>query len=168
MIGALFNIEKSSVFDEVNKQTSYTGAKAGATLYDKVRLKTDDETMLERWWCDACGLITTLSVPFVTSISNLTLDVTSNFTITLTLPPSWNKNQAQVLHATANEIVCDYLLQQWFLLLGLDDQAKVAAEKQASASSKYAVALYDRVRPTRPSYTNLVPPTSTTTTEEEE
>lgn len=165
---AIVTIHKSTVFEEVNKQTSYTGAKAGATLYDKVRLKTDDETMLERWWCDACGLVTTLSVPFVSGITSLTPSTTSDFTLTLLVPSNWNTAQGVILTATANEIVCDYLLQQWFLLLGLDEQAKVAAGKQASASSKYAVALYDRVRPTRPSYTNLVPPTSTTTTEEEE
>ncbi len=164
-MSVIVTIDKSTVFEEVNKQTSYTGAKAGATLYDKVRLKTDDEAMLERWWCDACGLVTTLSVPYVASISVLTPSSTSDFTLTLSLPSNFNSAQSVLLTATANEIVCDYLLQQWFNLLGVDDKAKVAAEKQASASAKYAVALYDRKRPTRPTYTNLVPPT--TETEEE-
>jgi hypothetical protein len=167
-MSVIVTIDKSAVFEEVNKHTSYAGAKAGASLYDKVRLKTDDETMLERWWCDACGLITTLSVPYAVIVSPLTPDTTSDFTLTLNLPSNWNTVQGVILTATANEIVRDYLLQQWFLLLGLDDKAKAAAERQATASSKYAVALYDRERPARPTYTNTVPPSESTTTEDEE
>lgn len=145
-------LKKDTIFTEVNKQTSYEGAKADATLYDKVRAKSHDRAMLERWWSDACGLIVTMCVPYVINIEGF--DVSSNDTIgiSLSLPSNWNTKQWDVLKTTAQDIVCEYLLQQWHLLLNMEAQAKVSAEKITSATAKMAVALYDRVRPTRPTH----------------
>lgn len=145
------SLNKNTIFTEVNKHTSYEGAKADATLYDKVRVKSHDKAMLERWWSDACGLIATMCVPYVTSIDGFS-DKAVDINIVLSLPSNWNPSQEVILATTAQDIVCEYLLQQWYLLLNMEDQAKVSAEKIASATAKMAVALYDRVRPTRPTH----------------
>lgn len=145
-------LSKDTIFTEVNKQTSYEGAKADATLYDKVRVKSHDRAMLERWWGDACGLIATICVPYVTDIEGFDVSSHDSITIGLSLPSNWNANQESILTTTAQDIVCEYLLQQWYLLLNMEAQAKVSAEKITSATAKMAVALYDRVRPTRPTH----------------
>lgn len=144
------SLNKNTIFAEVNKHTSYEGAKADATLYDKVRVKSHDKAMLERWWSDACGLIATMCVPYVTDIAYS--GEGNEFLLTLSLPSNWNPSQEVILATTAQDIVCEYLLQQWYLLLNMEDQAKVSAEKITTATAKMAVALYDRVRPTRPTH----------------
>ena len=144
------SLNKNTIFTEVNKHTSYEGAKADATLYDKVRVKSHDKAMLERWWSDACGLIATMCVPYATDIAYSGEGY--EFLLTLSLPSNWNPSQEVILATTARDIVCEYLLQQWYLLLNMEDQAKVSAEKITTATAKMAVALYDRVRPTRPTH----------------
>lgn len=141
-------VSQTDVYNEVDKHTSYAGAKADASLHDKVRAKSQDQTMLERWWADACGMVTTLLVPYATGIGF----TTGGFAVTLSLPSNWNSAQKTVLTDAMEDIVCDYILRQWYLLLGMDAQAKTAAEKTTAAAAKVATALYDRVRPTRPTY----------------
>lgn len=141
-------IAKSTIYNEVNKHTSYAGAKVDMTLYDKVRVKSHDETMLERWWSDACGMVTTMFVPYVSAIKS----DNTGFKLTLSLPSNWNSAQKTVLITSVKDITCDYLLGQWYQLLGMENQAKTAGEKMTASSTKVAMALYDRVRPTRPTY----------------
>lgn len=141
-------VGKTAVFTEVDKHTSYAGAKAGASLYDRVRAKSCDMTTLERWWTDACGMVATLLVPYATGIGF----PTDGFAVTLSLPSNWNSAQKAVLPDAVKDIICDYILKQWYELLGMEAQAKTAAEKITASAAKAATALYDRVRPTRPTY----------------
>lgn len=145
-------VKKGDIYEEVNKHTSYSGAKADASLYDKVRVKSHDETMLDRWWNDACGMVTTMFVPYVTSIGSFDPASGTGFSFTLKMPSNWNAAQTKVLSSAVQDVVCDYLLGQWYQLLGMEAQYKTASEKMTASAAKVAVALYDRVRPTRPTY----------------
>ena len=141
-------VGRAAVWTEVDKHTSYAGAKAGASLYDRVRAKSGDMATLERWWTDACGMVATLLVPYATGIGF----PTDGFSVVLSLPSNWNSAQKTVLTDAVKDIICDYILKQWYELLGIDAQAKTAAEKMTAGAAKVAAALYDRVRPTRPTY----------------
>lgn len=150
-------IDKAEVYTEVQKHTAYVGAKADETLYDKVRVKSGDKTMLERWWCDACGLVTTCFTPYVSSIATTPTIKdkpveTDDFKLTLSLPSNWNAAVKGDMERAANDLVTDYLLQQWYLLINAEAGANTASGKQQTAIAKVGQLLYARKRASRPTF----------------
>lgn len=152
----LFTLDKSEIYKEVTKYTAYEGAKVDETLYDRVRVKSGDKTALERWWCEACSLVTTCLIPYVTQISAAEIkdrpDEADNFTVTLGMPSNWNVSVKPALERSLAEIVTGYLLQQWYLLLNDEKQAKATGASQQTAIAKVGQLLYTRIRPTRPTF----------------
>ena len=84
-------VQKASVYDEVAKTTSYTGAKMTGDddAYERIFTTDDDRMMLERFWVEACSAVTEQFKPFLLRVSDQPeshgVDLERNYNVVLEL-----------------------------------------------------------------------------------
>ena len=92
------SISKSSVIAEVNKVTSYVGSKSsegpGDNTIEKVEATTLDAPLLERFWREAKGALSSGLSDFIgtitsTSAGDSTVDMSEQYVVAITTSPAF-------------------------------------------------------------------------------
>lgn len=136
-------INRSTVFAEVRKTTAYEGAHSGA--YDNTVVKTNDETMLERYWNEAVGMLVDIVKDFLSASPSMPSDT---LTISLNMPPLWDSNLTAGMQTSAVSYCENYIIAKWLEMLGIEKAGKYA-DAAGSQLNDVRNKIYYRKRPTR-------------------
>lgn len=143
MIDVTLKVNKANVYFEVEKTTSYTGAKieeGGTAAYDRIRTTDGDQEVLERFWTEACNAATERMKRFVQSVSdspvtrNVALD--SDYEVTLELSSSFDTALTQSMETSLHSFFVTFITARWF---------KFANKEEADSYMQDAVAFMDDV-----------------------
>lgn len=153
MITIAFTVNKSNVYDEVAKTSSYTGAKSkdDESAYDRIFTTDDDRMMLERFWLEACNAVIEIVKPFLSSDCTLQeshgINLNSNLVLNLSMPSSYDTNLNSSVSTSLYSFFVYSILSKWFKFTNKEDtESSASAEKLLSDISKK---IYYRKKPTR-------------------
>ena len=151
-------IDKSQVWNEVAKATAYTGAKMVSGedpgAYDRISTTDQDREMMERFWVEACQLMTQQLKEHVKTVATQEIhhgvDLESDYAVTLRVADSYPTALNDAVLGNLTSFVIATVLSKWFRLAN-----KGETEAYATEASAYLLAavdlLFNRKRPTRPS-----------------
>lgn len=131
-----FTITRTAVYNEVAKTTSYGGKKAqeDGSAYERMRTTTEDEELLQRFWGEACDMITSILKPFLNSVSD-----NSDYTVDLSLPTRYDTNLNTMLKDTAFSFIVNMIIAKWY---------EIANKEEATKYADTARHLADKIRST--------------------
>lgn len=128
------SINKSSVYEEVAKTTSYTGAKmeGDETAYDRIITTDDDRTMLERFWREACNAATEQFKPFVVSVSEQpevnTLSMEQNYDVKLELSSSFDMSLRDSIETSLFSFFVAVIVSKWYKFTNKQETESYASD----------------------------------------
>lgn len=135
-------VTKSSVMNEVAKQTSYIGAKIttqdGSNAYEQVFTTNDDYAMLERYWREAVNATTGNLRKFIKTVSatpsNPSVDPEEVFEIVLEMPSRYDDSQTETIQASLFSYFVNFITGKWLAVAYKEDAEYY--EKYSAASMK--------------------------------
>lgn len=142
MIEIKLTVNKVSVYDEVAKTTSYTGAKMqdDEKAYDRIFTTDDDRMMLERFWNEASNAATEQFKPFLISVSGHSdgraVDLEKNYEVELGLSNSFDAALKDSIETSLWSFFVSYITSRWF---------KIANKKEAGEYGNDADGMLDDV-----------------------
>lgn len=149
-------IDKSKVWHEVAKATSYTGAKMMADdpgAYNRIFVSDEEREMLERYWVEACSLVTSQLREWVTEVDAQPIhhgvDITTDYEVTLSLADAWPTALQDSVQSSLLSFVVATILSKWYRLTNKGETEAYATEAAAHLTD-VEMKLYQRKRPTRP------------------
>lgn len=164
---AIIEISKSSVLDEVYKQTAYIGKNKsldGKIAYYSMAATGDNATMLERFWKEATAFTTGNLKQHIADISITTradetgreinpipalADPTEVLKITLTMPKTYSGNQTKSINSSLYSYFVNYITSRWMAITSKEEA--VYYEKYANISMEDVVnKLFNKQAPIRP------------------
>lgn len=160
MIHMILKVNKGILYRDVEKITSYTGAKAQEAgvegAYDRIRTTDSNSEVLERFWHDTCSEVTGRLSHYVRRDGGYQppshgTDPSDCYEIGLSLPDNFNRPLDGSLEAALHGYFVDSLCARWFAMTDKEDAAVYAAsagEKMGDILRK----LHSRVRPVRNTY----------------
>lgn len=154
MADITLTINKKDVYDEVSKTTEYEGSKAkdDDTAYERVSVTSDDQLMLERFWLEACNMMTGLLKPFIKTVSSQdsvkSADTSKNYSATLEMSNSWDPTLKDSLQADVFSYFVVSILAKWSRMANKEDAETLTAEANGFVEAVKAKVWY-RKRPTR-------------------
>ena len=147
-------VNKSFVYDEVAKTTSYAGAKMQGDegAYLRIFTTDDDRLMLERFWSEACSSSTELFKPFLVSVSTHPvshgIDLSNNYEVTLELSSAFDTSLSDSIKSSLFSVFVSYIVGKWYKFTNkaeANDYIKEAETALEDIKSK----IYYRKKPTR-------------------
>lgn len=147
-------INKTDVYDEVSKTTEYEGSKAkdDQEAYERVSVTEEDQLMLERFWLEACNMMTGLLKPFIKTVSSQdsvkSVDTKKNYVATLEMSSSWDSTLKDSLQADVFSYFVTSLLAKWSRMANKEDADVLTAEANGFVESIKSKVWY-RKRPMR-------------------
>lgn len=149
-------IDKSLVWHEVAKATSYTGAKMMADdpgAYDRIMVSDEEREMLERYWVEACSLVTSQLREWVASVDvqpiHHGVDITTDYEATLSVADAWLSALHDSVQSSLLSFVVATILSKWYRLTNKGETEAYATEAAAHLTD-VELKLFQRKRPTRP------------------
>jgi len=149
-------IEKSLVWHEVAKATAYIGNKMVGTeddAYERISIIDKDKEMLERWWVEACSLVTLQLKEWVDEVASQELhhdaDDSSDYHVTLRVADLWPTALKDSLESDLRSFVIATVLSKWHRISNKEEveaYGNEAASHLVNAEQK----LFQRKRPSRP------------------
>ena len=164
-------VNKASVYNEVEKTTSYAGVKiddlqpqprqqdeqTGTSAYDRIRTTDSDREMLERYWTEACNRATDRLKDFITETQDYSeghgVALAKNFDITLSLSSSWDTDKTQSISLGLYSFFVYYICAKWFGLSN-KEEADTYLQSAENELDKVMRAVYYRKKPTRQTNNN--------------
>lgn len=154
----IMTINKSKVWHEVAKATSYTGAKMvtgdDPGAYDRIFTTDEDREMMERFWVEACSLVTSQLREWVKTVTAQPIhhgvDVTTDYEVTLSLADAWPTTLQDSVQSSLLSFVVATILSKWYRLTNKGEMEAYANEAAAHLTDA-ELKLYQRKRPSRPS-----------------
>ena len=121
-----YQITKSSVMDDVNKLTSYAGAKTtqadGSNAYDRVFATNDDYTMLEKFWVEGISFVTGNLRRHISAITQTNEGTNSEvLSIILMLSDRFDANQNPTIVKSIKHYFINSIASKWLLLTKPED-----------------------------------------------
>ncbi|MCU6767350.1 hypothetical protein OCV73_00035 [Barnesiella propionica] len=107
-------VNRASVYDEVAKTTSYTGAKMqneDETAYNRIFTTDEDQQMLERFWIEACHIATDNFKPFIMHVSKYT---ESDYIVKLKLSSSFDENLNATTESSLFSFFVVTIVAKWY------------------------------------------------------
>ena len=149
-------IDKSRVWDEIAKATSYTGAKMMSAedpgAYERIFTTDADRQMLERYWVEACSLATDTLKPWLSSVDNQPIhhgvDMTSDYEVTLSMSDRYDTTLTDSVQAALFSFFVSTILSKWYRLANKGETEAYASEAVAMLQTA-AQKLYYKKKPTR-------------------
>jgi hypothetical protein len=154
MIDVNLQVNKSYVYDEVAKTTSYTGAKMQGDegAYLRIFTTDDDRQMLERFWAEACSSATELLKPFIVSVSaqpvSHTVNLGNNYDVTLQLSTAFDTSLSDSINSSLFSFFVSYITGKWYKFTNKAEANDYIAEAE-SALEDIKKKIYYRKKPTR-------------------
>lgn len=138
-------IEKSKVYEEVAKTTSYTGAKMvdDENAYTRIFTTDEDQEMLERFWDEACAGATDLLKPYVKAV-----DMTSDYDVTLEPSCRYDTNLTGSVQKSLFSYFVYLILSRWYKLTNKAEYESYAADA-ASMLEDVMHKIHHRTKPQR-------------------
>lgn len=139
-----FTITRESVYNEVAKTTSYGGKKAQGdeNAYQRMRTTPEDEEMLQRFWHEACDMITSMVKPFINSVSDDT-----DFNLSLAMPSRYDTTLNAMLQATAFSFIVNQIIAKWYDMAN-KDEARKYDDTANGLATKFKATVFYRKKPT--------------------
>lgn len=135
MANVNFNIPKATVLAEVRKTTEYVGKKmpSGGALpvgdesaYDTISATESDDTMLERFFVESCGLVTDVIKRFATAIQP------QEYSATCKMPSNYDYTMTMSIEDNFISAVVNAILSKWFLMSNKTESDKYASNAAAN------------------------------------
>ena len=148
-------VNKSSVYEEVGKTTSYIGAKSvgDADAYERIFTTDEDRAMLERFWREASGNVTSLLKPMASTISDQPVthgvDIGRSFTASLNMPDSFPSSLTNSINNSLYSYFVQYISSKWLGIGKEEDKAKSYMEMATVSFMEAKEKLFYRERPKR-------------------
>lgn len=143
MIEITLTVNKANVYNEVEKTTSYTGAKieeGGDAAYDRIRTTDEDRELLERFWSEACNAATERLKRFIVSVTEYPeshgVELDRNYEIHLELSSSYDTALNQSVQTSLYNYFVSFIVSRWF---------KVANKAETESYAQDAVGMMDDV-----------------------
>lgn len=147
-------IDKSKVWHEIAKTTSYTSQKMveDATAYDRIFTTDEDREMLERFWVEACSLATDALKPWLSSVDSQPIhhgvDMTTDYEATLSMSDRYDTNLTDSAQAALFSFFVATILSKWYRLTNKGETEAYATEAAAMLQT-VEQKLYYKKKPTR-------------------
>lgn len=148
-------IEKDKVMHEVAKATSYTGAKMMADdpgAYDRIFVSDEEREMLERYWVEACSLVTGTLKPWLSSVNVQPIhhgaDITTDYEATLSMSDRYDASLTDSVQAALLSFFVATILSKWYRLTNKGETEAYANEAAAMLQSAEQKLLHKKA-PTR-------------------
>lgn len=136
-----YNYSKDDILNEVDKTTAYLGAKqvSEGNLYGRISTIAEDREMLNRFFHEACAMISGIGKKFIKTSSFGEDD--ENFYIEYSLPESWNEAMEAPLKQDIYSFIVNYIIARWFVICG-SEYAKVYSEYATQNNTNILKELY--------------------------
>ncbi len=147
-------INKSFVYDEVAKTTSYAGSKllGDERAYQRIFTTDDDQMMLERFWAEACNAATGLFKPFVTSVSSNPpshgIALSNNYEVKLQLPDRYDTSLSDSVESSLFSYFVSYIVGKWYKFTN-KAEADALLQEATNLLEDVKRKIYYRKKPTR-------------------
>lgn len=129
-----FQIGRASVYEEVKKTSSYSGAKTQGddTAYERIFVKDADEEMLGRFFDEACNALTDLVKPFISAQGSGT-----DYDVTLSMPSTFDEQLQPSMQRSMFSFVVLNIIASWY------DFVK---DEKTEATAKDALGILNDIR----------------------
>lgn len=148
-------IDKSKVWHEVAKATSYTGAKMMADdpgAYNRIFVSDEEREMLERYWVEACSLATDTLKPWLSEVGSQPIhhgvDITTDYEATLSMSDRYDASLTDSVQAALLSFFVATILSKWYRLTNKSETEAYATEA-AAMLQRVEQKLYHKIKPTR-------------------
>jgi len=127
MIDITLTINKAEVYDEVAKTTSYTGAKmdSDGSAYERIFTTAEDQLMLERFWTEACDVVTEQLKAFLKDVSEPS---TTSFDLELELSSSFDETLTGSINTSLFSFFVNAVVSKWYKFTNKGEAESYAAE----------------------------------------
>ena len=150
-----FTVNKANVYDEVAKTTGYTGFKmiqADNAAYDRIFTTDEDRMMLERFWIEACNIVTEQFKPFLVTVSaqpeSHGVELDRNYEVQLELSSSYDETLSDSISSSLFSVFVSTIVSKWFKFTNKEESGNYALEA-ASMLDSIMRKLYFRKKPQR-------------------
>jgi len=153
MQNVTLTVNKSNVYNEIAKTSSYSGAKSDdSSAYDRIFTTDEDRQMLERFWNEASNAVTELFKPFITSVVSSPeshgIELGRNYTATLELSASFDVNLKSSIESSLFSFFVNFILGKWYGFTN-KPEAQGCGQEAAAMLDDVRSKLYYRKKPTR-------------------
>lgn len=134
MIEVKLSIKKASVYEEVAKTTSCTGAKmeGDESAYDRIFTTDDDRMMLERFWIEASNAATEQFKPFLISVSEHPeghgVAMERNYDVELELSNSFDTALRDSIETSLFSFFVATIVSKWYKFTNKKESESYAAD----------------------------------------
>lgn len=149
MIEIVLTINKKSVYDEVAKTTSYTGAKMDGDdeAYDRIFTTDEDQSMLERFWSECKNTVCNALKKVLVS----ELDNDGEYRLTLGLSNAFDEALADSMQRSLFSFFVMNITSKWYTFTNKGEATGYATEAATYMEDIMRKAFYKK-KPTRPTY----------------
>lgn len=148
MIGQTFRINKDTVYKEVAKTTSYTGAKMDDdTAYDRVFTTDEDKVMLERFWDESKNTICNSLRKILVSEQ----EHNGEYRLILGLSNSFEESLLSSMQRSLFSFFVMNITAKWYTFTNKSEATGYAAEAATNIDDIMRKAFFKK-KPTRPTY----------------
>ena len=138
-------LDRTQVFEQVNKITSYIGSKTKSDhdtmSYAVIATTSYNDELLQNYYDDALNSLATLFKPFLST----TAVEDARTTFTLEMPSNFAAALLNSLQKEVDSFAVDFILSLWLTLCGAP--AELYAKKAAASLEAISVKLYTRMAP---------------------
>lgn len=147
-------VQKSSVYNEVAKTTSYTGVKMTGDddAYERIFTTDDDRMMLERFWIEACCAATEQFKPFLVDVSTQPeshgVELDRDYTVDLELSSSFDIHLKDSMETSLFSFFVSYIVSKWYRFVNKPESESYGADAAGMLDDVMRKAYY-RKKPRR-------------------
>ena len=133
----VIKIAKVKVYNDVAMTTSYTGHKIkdDATAYDRIFTTDEDREQLERFWVEACNIVTDSLKRFSPIVSKQQLspvshgvDLSVNYEVTMSMPDVFDSNLRDDIEASIHSFFVLFVTSRWFRFVHKEEAESYAVD----------------------------------------
>lgn len=149
-----FTVNKSNVYQEVAKTSSYSGAKMSDdnSAYERIFTTDEDRMMLERFWSEACNAVTELMKPFLARVSanpeSHGVELGRNYEAEIVPPGFFDETLSDSIGSSLFSFFTNYIVGKWYGFTN-KQEAKSYLDDAASMIDDVRIKLYYRKKPKR-------------------
>lgn len=143
------SVNKESVYNEVAKTTSYTGAKMDddPNAYERIFTTEEDKTMLERFWSESKNTIAGSMKKFLVSET----ESGGDYTLTLELSQSFDPTLEESMERSLFSFFVMNITAKWYAFTNKKEATDYATGAASDLEDVMRKAFYKK-KPKRPSY----------------
>ncbi len=145
----IFQINKSEVYLEVAKTTSYTGAKmkGDTDAYDRIFTTDEDKEMLERFWNESKNTV----VDGLKRVLNTETELNGVYTLELGLSNSFDDSLTESMQRSLFSFFVMNITGKWYTFTNKEEAVGYATSAASSMEDVLHKAFYKK-KPVRPTY----------------